>query len=165
MFNRKTVAIIGLSVANIFILATKIAQENAVLLFDHDASVVNKMFLQLRSENPNATVEVMTCPINASWEADIIVLANYYLEQANLIHQIKKVATGKSIVILMAEEEKNKAAEYRDSFQDLFTFSKIICVFVSDKDNHDCFVFEANNEEPLQTNLTFFTTIGLKVIK
>jgi hypothetical protein len=72
MTNRKTVAILGVSNSNAILLATHLARAHAVLL------LIKVAFKYLRTatlENPNAQVEPMRCPTNASWEADIIVVS------------------------------------------------------------------------------------------
>jgi acetolactate synthase regulatory subunit len=45
-------------------------------------------------------VEPMRCPTNASWEADIIVVSANALANELLTQQIRKVSTGKIVLIL-----------------------------------------------------------------
>lgn len=160
MSNRKTVAIIGLAEDDGIVLAAKIPNEKTILLFDRDVSLVNKAYLKMRSKGTNTTLEKMTCAINACWEADVIVLSNYYSLQDKLIAQITKVATGKTILLLMGKKKEKIGNKISEKAVDLFPFSKVIFVFTSDNDTDEHFYLEENNEFAMQTKLTFFTNCG-----
>ena len=122
MSNRKTVAILDVSNNNAILLATHFAQEHAVLLFDTDQKLLSRIYAQLLLENPNAQVEPMLCPTNASWEADIIVVSANAFANESLIQQIRKVSTGKIVLILESiTDEKNK----NSYFEILFFFLKL----------------------------------------
>lgn len=160
MTNRKTVAILGVSNSNVILVATHLAREHAVLLFDKDQKLLSSIYAQLLLENPNAQVEPMRCPTNASWEADIIVVSDNALANETLIQQIRKVSTGKIVLILESvTDEKNK----NSYFEDLFPFSKVIYCCEEKADAMATFSLKGNDVQALATLVTFFTTIGLKI--
>ena len=160
MSNRRTFAVLGVSETNSIFLAKQIAKTNPVLLFDHDAVVLNTVYSQILSEYPNANAEMMICPTNASWEADVIILSNAAATDGNLIEKIRNVATGK--IVLFLENKKNTGENSSEKLQDLFPFSKVVQSFESADNSNDSFFLNGNDKEALQTILTLLTSIGLK---
>jgi predicted dinucleotide-binding enzyme len=160
MSNRRTFAVLGVSEINSIFLAKQIAKTNPVLLFDNDAVVLNTVYSQILSEHPNANAEIMICPTNASWEADVIILSNAAATDGNLVEKIRNVATGK--IVLFLENKKNTDENSPEKLQDLFPFSKVIQSFESADNSNDSVLLKGNNKEALKTILTLFTSIGLK---
>jgi len=162
MSNRRTFAVLGVSEIKSIFLAKQIAKTNPVLLFDHDVVVLNTVYSQILLEYPNANAEMMICPTNASWEADVIILSNPAATDVNLIEKIRNVATGKIVIFL--ENKKNTINFERtlDKLQYLFPFSKVVQSFESMDEVEDSVLLKGNDEEALKTILTLFTSIGLK---
>ena len=160
MSNRRTFAVLGISETNSIFLAKQIAKTNPVLLFDHDAVVLNTVYSQILLEYPNANAEMMICPTNASWEADVIILSNAAASDSNLTEKIRKVATGK--IVLFLENKKNTSGNTAEKWQDLFPFSKVIQSFESADNSNDSFFLNGNDKEAVKTILTLLTSIGLK---
>lgn len=162
MSNKRTFAVLGVSETNSIFLAKQIAKTNPVLLFDHDAVVVNTVYSQILSEYPNANAEMMICPTNASWEADTIILSNAAATDDNLIEKIRNVATGK--IILFLENKKNTitSGNSPEKWQDLFPFSKIVQSFELMDEVEDSMLLKGNDKEAVKTILTLLTSIGLK---
>jgi predicted dinucleotide-binding enzyme len=162
MSNRRTFAVLGVSEIKSIFLAKQIAKTNPVLLFDHDAVVLNTVYSQILSEHPNANAEMMICPTNASWEADVIILSNAAASDSNLTEKIRNVATGK--IVLFLENKKNTInfESTLDKLQYLFPFSKVIQSFESADNSNDSFFLNGNDKEAVKTILTLFTSIGLK---
>jgi hypothetical protein len=162
MSNRRTFAVLGVSETNSIFLAKQIAKTNPVLLFDHDAVVVNTVYSQILLEYPNANTEMMICPTNASWEADVIILSNAAATDGNLIEKIRNVATGKIVLFLENKKNTNTGENSPEKLQHLFPFSKVIQSFESADNSNDSFFLNGNDKEALQTILTLLTSIGLK---
>jgi predicted dinucleotide-binding enzyme len=160
MSNKKTVALLGVSETNSIFLAKQIAKTNPVLLFDHDVVVLNAVYSQILLEYPNAKAEIMICPTNASWEADVIILSNAAATDGNLIEKIRNVATGK--IVLFLENKKNTDENSYEKLQDLFPFSKVVQSFESADNSNDSLFLNGNDNEAVKTILTLFTSIGLK---
>ena len=162
MSNRRTFAVLGVSETNSIFLAKQIAKTNPVLLFDHDAVVLNTVYSQILSELPNANSEMMICPTNASWEADVIILSNPAATDVNLIEKIRNVATGKIVIFLENKKNTINFKSALDKLQYLFPFSKVIQSFESMDEVEDSVLLKGNDKEALKTILTLFTSIGLK---
>lgn len=162
MTNRRTFALLGVSENNSIFLAKQIAKTNPVLLFDHDAIVLNTVYSQILSEYPNANAEVMNCPTNASWEADIIILSNAAATDGNLIEKIRNVATGKIVLFLENKKNTSTGGNTDEKWQDLFPYSKVVQSFNSMDEVEDSILLKGNDDEVLKTILTLFTSIGLQ---
>jgi hypothetical protein len=160
MSNRRTFAVLGVSETKSIFLAKQIAKTNPVLLFDHDAIVLNTVYSQILLEYPNAKAEIMICPTNASWEADVIILSNAAATDGNLIEKIRNVATGK--IVLFLENKKNTGENSSEKLQHLFPFSKVVQSFESADDFNNSLFLNGNDKEAVMTILTLFTSIGLK---
>lgn len=162
MSNKKTVALLGVSDAKSILIAKKIAETNAVLVFDADAMVLTKVYLQLLLENPKANLEMMDCPTNASWEADVIIFSCDAVVNVNLVEKIRNVATGKMILILGNQNSTITLENSSSDFQDLFPFSKVMQGIESTDENKDTLIIKGNDIQALKTLATFFTSVGLK---
>lgn len=162
MLSRKTVAVIGLSDEESVLLVTKIANENTTLLYDQDAFLLNNVYSQIKSDSPSATLEKMICPIDASWEADVILLSGSYLKEDGLISQIRKVATGKLILFLLDKTNDLHLDSNFEKVTHLFPFSKVLAISRLDNGTNDCFVVEGRDAEMVPANLTFFTDVNLR---
>ena len=162
MSNRITFAVLGVSEIKSIFLAKQIARTNSVLLFDHDAVVLNTVYSQILSEHPNANTEIMICPTNASWEADVIILSNAAATDVNLIEKIRNVATGKIVLFLENKKNTNISGNSVEKWQHLFPYSKVVQSFESADNSNDSFFLNGNDKEALKTILTLFTSIGLK---
>ena len=162
MSNKRTFAVLGVSETNSIFLAKQIAKTNSVLLFDHDAVVLNTVYSQILSEHPNANAEMMICPTNASWEADVIILSNPAATDVNLIEKIRNVATGKIVIFLENKKNTINFESTLEKLQYLFPFSKVVQSFESMDEIEDSVLLKGNDDEALKTILTLFTSIGLK---
>ncbi|WP_426095294.1 hypothetical protein [Flavobacterium sp. DSR2-3-3] len=162
MSNRRTFAVLGVSETKSIFLAKQIAKTNSVLLFDYDAVVLNNVYAQILLEFPKANAEMMICPTNASWEADIIILSNDAATDDNFTKKIKRVATGKIVLVLVNEKNTIDFESTLDKLQLLFPFSKVIQSFESMDEVENSVLLKGNDEETLKTIWTLFTSIGLK---
>ncbi len=160
MSNRKTVAILGISNPKAILIATHLAREHAVLLFDADHKLLSRIYAHLLLENSKAQVELMNCPTNASWEADIIVFSAHAFTSESLTQQIKKVSTGK-IVLIIESTTFDKNSDLH--FEDLFPFSKVIYCNEAKDDEIATLSLKGKDIQALATLVAFFTTIGLKI--
>jgi predicted dinucleotide-binding enzyme len=132
------------------------------LLFDHNAVLLNTVYSQILSEHPNANAEMMICPTNASWEADVIILSNPAATDVNLIEKIRNVATGKIVIFLENKKNTINFESTLEKLQYLFPFSKVVQSFESMDEIEDSVLLKGNDDEALKTILMLFTSIGLK---
>lgn len=69
-----------------------------LLLFSHDQSKLQNIKEEILATTPSADIECLACPMDASWEADIIIPAVPYAAEKELAEKIKSVATQKIVV-------------------------------------------------------------------
>lgn len=162
MSPRKIVAVLGVSETNSVFVAKQIAKTNTVLLFDHNAVVLNSVFSEIQTAHPNANVEMMICPTNASWEADVIVLSNDAVIDGNGINKIINVATGKLVLFFEKDTSSDVESYSYERVQALFQFSKVVHICESKAIPSDSFDISGKNQEAVQTVFTLLTSIGLK---
>ena len=135
----------------------------------------------IKSKNATADVEAAACPTDASWEADIIILAVPYAAEKEIAQKIKEVANQKIVISIanplnetyngMVTAPDTSAAE---ELQKLLPNSKVIKAFnttfaadfstpVIDGKQVDAFI-AGNDEEALQTVSEVVTTAGFNPI-
>jgi NADPH-dependent F420 reductase len=96
---KKTIAIVGAAGNMGSGIARNLARAgHRILLAGRDQSRLNDLLATIKAATPNADVEVLDCSREASWEADIIIPAVPYGEQAAVASRIKDVVTGKIVI-------------------------------------------------------------------
>ncbi|SHF98171.1 hypothetical protein SAMN05443144_11667 [Fodinibius roseus] len=99
---KQTIAIIGAGGNMGSAFAKSIAEGNyRLLLFDRNPEQLGSLHEEILLDHPKADVELMNCPHESSWEADIIILAVPHGAEKELADKIREVATQK-IMISMA---------------------------------------------------------------
>ena len=74
-------------------IAKSLAKGNdRLLLFSNEPEKVEALKSAIAKEHPLADIDCMACPLHASWEADIIILATPYEAQAEIADKIRQVA-------------------------------------------------------------------------
>ncbi|PWT70496.1 MAG: hypothetical protein C5B59_20500 [Bacteroidetes bacterium] len=137
MATKKTIAIIKASghmgSAIVKILANK---NHRLLLFCEECEKLNDVLTEIRENVSGSDIELMGCPIEASWEADIIILTVAPSEEEKFAELIRAFATGK-IVISMSnlhrgirnKDDKRFKPEAVKKLAELLPHSKIIKAF------------------------------------
>ena len=142
---------------------------------------LDSLVTQIKSENAQADVEAAICPTDASWEADIIILAVPFNAEKELANKIKEVANQKIVISIanplndtyngLITAPDSSAAE---ELQKLLPNSKVVKAFnttfaadfstpVIDGKQADAFI-AGNDEEALQTVSELVTTAGFNPI-
>lgn len=99
MSTKQTIAIIGATGNMGSALAKTLSKgNNRLLLFAHNPDKVQALVDEIKNANKKADIEGIECPANASWEADIIVLAVPYAAEKEIATRIKEVANQKVII-------------------------------------------------------------------
>lgn len=182
MHTKKTIAVIGAS-GNMGSAISKSLSKgnNRLLLFDNLKEKAEALINEIRSSNAAADAEALGCPADASWEADIIILAVPFQAEQEIAKKIREVANQK-IVISIANplnEAYNGLVTAPDTsaaeeLQKLLPNSKVIKAFnttfaadfsspVIDGKQADAFI-AGNDEEALQTVSELVTTVGFNPI-
>jgi 8-hydroxy-5-deazaflavin:NADPH oxidoreductase len=99
MSTKQTIAIIGATGNMGSALAKTLSKgNNRLLLFANNQDKVKALVDDIKSSNKKADVEGIECPTNASWEADIIVMAVPYTAEKEIATRIKEVANQKVVI-------------------------------------------------------------------
>lgn len=99
MSTKQTIAIIGATGNMGSALAKTLSKgNNRLLLFANNQEKVKALVDDIKSSNKKADVEGIECPTNASWEADIIVMAVPYTAEKEIATRIKEVANQKVVI-------------------------------------------------------------------
>lgn len=99
MSTKQTIAIIGATGNMGSALAKTLSKgNNRLLLFANNQEKVKALVDDIKSSNKKADVEGIECPTNASWEADIIVMAVPFAAEKEIATRIKEVANQKVVI-------------------------------------------------------------------
>ncbi len=152
-----------------------------MLLCANDRSKVEAVAGDIKSSLPAAAVEVVDCSKEASWEADIIVVAVPFAAEQEVAAKIKEVANQKIVISIanplndtydgLVTAPDTSAAE---ELQKLLPNAKVVKAFnttfaadfattVIDGKQADAFI-AGNDEEALQTVSELVSTAGFNPI-
>lgn len=133
---KKTIVIIGTGSMGSSIAKNLARAGYRLLLADRDPAKAKETLEAINSIEPHSDVEILDCAREASWEADIIIPAVWYKEQAAVASKIKDVVTGKIVISIanplnetyegLVTEPTTSAAE---ELAKLLPHSKIIKAF------------------------------------
>lgn len=99
MKTKQTIAIIGATGNMGSAIARALGKGNyRLLLKGGDEDKLNELVQQIKSVTAGADVEAMPCPTEASWEADIIILAVPYAAEKEISEKIREVASQKIVI-------------------------------------------------------------------
>ena len=99
MSTKQTIAIIGATGNMGSGIAKSLSKgNNRLLLFAQHSDKVQTLVEEIKKGNPSAEAEAIACPTNASWEADIIILAVPYAAEKEIAAKIKDVANQKIVI-------------------------------------------------------------------
>lgn len=182
MQTKRTIAIIGASGNMGSAIAKSLAKGNdRLLLFSKEPEKVEALKASIANEYPLADIESMACPMHASWEADIIILATPYEAQAEIADSIRQVANQKIVISIanplnatydaLVTKPDSSAAE---ELQALLPHAKVVKAFnttyaanfaqtVIDGKQADAFI-AGNNDAALQTTAELVKTTGFNPI-
>jgi NADPH-dependent F420 reductase len=99
MNTKQTIAVIGATGSMGSAISTSLAKGNyRLLLKANDEKKLQSLVEKIQSTHPDADVEAVPCPANASWEADIIILAVPYQAEKEIAGKIREVANQKIVI-------------------------------------------------------------------
>jgi NADPH-dependent F420 reductase len=99
---KKTIAVIGAAGNMGSGIARNLAKAGyRVLVAGNNQIKLNDLIAKIKEGTPQAEVEIINCSKEASWEADVIIPAIPFKEQAAVASKIKDVVTGKIVVSLV----------------------------------------------------------------
>ena len=182
MKTKQTIAVIGATGNMGSAISKSLSKGNyRLLLKANKQEELDALVKEIEAKNADADIEAVVCPTEASWEADIIILAVPFGAEKEIAEKIKEVANQK-IVISIANplnETYNGLVTAADTsaaeeLQKLLPNSKVIKAFnttfaadfstpVIDGKQADAFI-AGNDEEALQTVAELVATVGFNPI-
>ena len=129
----RTIAIIGATEEGAAAIVRSLAKNNfRLLLIANDHHKASALKDGLENEGAKAELLVMECAREASWEADIIVVATPYDAYAEIAGRIRPVATGKVVISIPGSVASSSGASAAEELQKLLPYSKIVKTFNTD---------------------------------
>ena len=182
MKTKQTIAVIGATGNMGSAISNSLSKaNNRMLLFDTDIEKVKVLAKGIKKANPSVDVEALECPTDASWEADVIILAVPHQAEKEIAGKIKEVANQKIVISItnplnetyngLVTSPDTSAAE---ELQKLLPNSKVVKAFnttfaadfstpVIDGTQVDAFV-AGNDGDALQTVSDLVATAGFNPI-
>jgi hypothetical protein len=182
MKTKQTIAVIGATGNMGFAISKSLAKGNyRLLLCSDNKEKVESIINDIKSANPSADVEAIDCSAQASWEADIIIIAVPYAAEKEVAEKIREMANQKIVISIanplndtyngLVTAPDTSAAE---ELQKLLPNSKVVKAFnttfaadfstpVIDGKQVDAFI-AGNNEEALQTVSELVSAAGFNPI-
>jgi len=179
---KQTIAVIGATGNMGSAISKSLSKGNyKLLLCANEQDKVQTLVQQIKLQNSSADVESVDCSTEASWEADIIILALPYEAEKEVAEKIREMANQKIVISIanplnssyngLVTAADTSAAE---ELQKLLPNSKVIKAFnttfaadfttpVIDGKQVDAFV-AGNDEDALQTVSELVTTAGFNPI-
>ena len=153
----KTIAIIGATGSIGLAVATGLAKENyRLLLFAREPKALASVARAIKDKVPGADIESMGCAVNASWEADIIIITVPLAEQEQFANEIEPFTNRKILINISYEDDHNlvasRALQATRQLQKIFPGAKVVKLFNVSFDNewHGPTVLAGTDEEALQ---------------
>lgn len=182
MKTKQTIAIIGATGNMGSAISKSLAKGNyRLLLKSGKQQELSKLVKEIKDKNSSADLETMPCSAEASWEADIIILAVPFEAEKEIAEKIKEVANQKIVISIanplnatydgLVTAPDTSAAE---ELQKLLPNAKVIKAFnttfaadfstpVIDGKQVDAFI-AGNDEDALQTVTEMVSTAGFNPI-
>jgi predicted dinucleotide-binding enzyme len=136
MANIKTIAIVGATGKMGSAIARSLHGKYRLLLMSNDESKLLDLKSELGKSTAGAEAYSVSCAREASWEADIIIVATPYQAEREVAEKIREVAVGKIVVSIsnpldssysqLVTSEDSSAAE---ELQKLLPYSKVVKTF------------------------------------
>jgi 8-hydroxy-5-deazaflavin:NADPH oxidoreductase len=182
MNTKQTIAVIGATGNMGTAISKSLAKGNyRLLLRANDQEKLQLILNEIKTTTPSADIEAMACPVDASWEADIIIAAVPYGAEKEVADKIREVANQKIVISIanplnetydgLVTAPDTSAAE---ELQKLLPHSKVVKAFnttfaadfaapVIDGKQVDAFI-AGNDADALQTVSELVRTAGFNPI-
>lgn len=118
----KSIALFGINRTYGSVLAKKLAAHPfRILVLSEEFDDCPPLFLNY----PDADVQVLNCPAQTGWEADIIVMNVFAEDQLELVNSIREFVT-KKIVLNISELRREGSLNYEIDLESLLPYSRLI---------------------------------------
>ncbi|MFQ3173997.1 MAG: ribosomal protein L18E [Flavobacterium sp.] len=162
MQNVKTIAVIGAADKRNLTVLKELSDRYQMLLFDKNSKALSDICDSLLTNNRNVNIEKMSCATDASWEADIIILSGFCINDAEIVRKVQKVATAKIIIIMENDDEFTKSINSQVNFDLVFPHSKIVEIINlnTDEKADKEFLLEGHDSSALDSVSNIFERMG-----
>lgn len=127
---KQTIALIGAADELCTVLVKKLAEAKFPLLFiSNDGYRYQQLTDQIKSDIPNADLEITDCAKEGCWEADIIALFDNITLERELVERIKSVSTQKIVICISTSDCDHSASINTKDLQQMLPNSQVIQVF------------------------------------
>jgi predicted dinucleotide-binding enzyme len=132
---KKTIAIIGATGIMGAAIAKNLSKGNyRLLLFGHDNKELTALETEIKTLTPLADIDCLSCLVDASWEADIIISAVPLGAEKEIAEKIRDVATQKIVMIVADPADALPARKMpchsaAEDYQKLLPNSKVVKTF------------------------------------
>lgn len=158
---KPTIALLGIGNAEKELAIQLASGPYRLLLFDRKTAKAQALLNRILRATPSADIEVIDCQVNASWEADIIVVAESDQSVGELADRIRDVSTGK--IVIRYSDFVNHAI--RDDWQKVLPNAKVVNVINSFSDEKPADVCVAGiHPNALNTVFSLFQAAGFNPI-
>ena len=182
MATKKTIAIIGATEKSGLMLSKKLAGSlYRLLLFSNEKDKLDTLQDEIKRLVPTADIDSSDCPVEASWEADIVIAASTLLEEKELVEKIRQVTTQKIVICILNQfnhrgqpAAKNIYPIISEDLQKRLPDSKLVPIYFTvnnrgstqtkSEDNHNHVFITGNDKESLQTVSELIAYTGFKPV-
>jgi 8-hydroxy-5-deazaflavin:NADPH oxidoreductase len=134
---KKTIAVIGAAGNMGSGITRNLAKAGyRTLVAGNDQSKLQDLIASIKTDAPNADIEILDCSKEACWEADIIIPAVSYQAQKEIAAKIRDVVTGKIVISIANPLNESYDGPVTDSLTSaaeelakLLPYSKVVKAF------------------------------------
>ncbi len=161
MAQKETIALIGATSETGQLLVSRLLSLPCLLLLmDGSAERLHALYHALTEGPDEGRVDLLSCSREASWEADIIIIAENENRLEAIAARIKEVATGKLVIFITTDERAES------SLQQWLPYTQVVTVLVRKEiEARQCFsiaIMESRSKETLQKAHAFFKSLGIE---
>lgn len=153
----KSIAVFGVNRIYGSAIAKKLAEHSfRLLLLTEDKEECSFLI----SDFPNADIQILNCPAQSGWEADIIVLDVAAEDKPELTDSIRSFVTQK-IVFNISEPEESSYSYDETDIKFLLPYSRIVNLgFIKNKEEELMFFISGKDKEALDEAKILLKQIG-----
>ncbi len=143
----KSIAIFGVSRTNGRVLAEKLAAHPfRILVLSEEIDTIPSLF----SDYPDADIQVLNCPAQTGWEADIIVMNVFAENQTQLVNSIREFVT-KKVVLNISELGSEGSLNIETELESLLPYSSLINLsFIESNEGQLLYSISGRDREALE---------------
>ncbi|WP_291402572.1 hypothetical protein [Daejeonella sp.] len=158
----KTIAILGATEKYASALAEGLASDcNRLLLFSDQQAELLALRENILQKNPNVSIEITDCASEASWQADIVVLAVCIDLQRLMSGSIADFVTQKTLLAFVSSKDDVSNLFTSNVLQQLLPHTHVVPVYLTEDQRHGkLFYASAINEAALEEAESLLISAG-----